>query len=77
MMETGGYIEPIVNRDTQGHESVESLPRSITIPLQIGYEGKFFKHFKRSHFKAEEFIKEVANLAMDYFIQSHYREVLR
>ena len=69
MTETGGYIEPIVTHETQGDESVESLPRSITIPLQIGYEKRFFEHFDRSHFKAEEFIREVAALSMNYFIQ--------
>lgn len=69
MMEIGGYIEPIENDDTQGYDSSESLPRSITIPLQIGYERKFFEYFDRSHFKAEAFIKEVAALSMDYFIQ--------
>ena len=53
----------------QGFRAVERFPQSITIPLQIGYEYKLFRFFGSNHFKAEEFIRKVAAISVDYYIQ--------
>ena len=68
-METGGSIQSNESSNPQSHMTRDPLPRSITIPLQIGYEKKFFEFFDKSHYEAEAFIKKVVDLSVDYFIQ--------
>ena len=68
-METGGYIQPDEETDTLSQGDLVSLPQSITIPLQIGYDKSLFQHFSNNHFEAENFVRKVTALSMDYFIQ--------
>ena len=68
-METGGSIQSNESSNTQSNMILGPLPRSITIPLQIGYEDTFFHFFDKNHYEAEAFIKKVVDLSVDYFIQ--------
>ena len=69
MMETGGSIQSNDSSNTQSQMTLDPLPASITIPLQIGYENNFFHFFDKNHYEAEAFIKRVVDLSVDYFIQ--------
>ena len=69
MMETGGSIQSNESSNPQSDSTKDPLPRSITIPLQIGYEENFFEFFNKNHYEAEAYIKRVVDLSVDYFIQ--------
>ena len=68
-METGGSVPSSGSSNTQSDTTFERLPESITIPLQLGYEEKFFNFFKKNHYAAEAFVRKVFHLSVDFFIQ--------
>ena len=68
-METGGSVPSSGSSNTQSETTFEQLPESITIPLQLGYEKKFFISFNKDHYAAEAFVRKVFLLSVDFFIQ--------
>merc|ERR1712194_918804 len=68
-METGGSIPSSGSGKTQSQMTIDRLPESITIPLQLGYENTFFLFFNKNHYEAEAFVKKIFDLSVDYFIQ--------
>ena len=68
-METGGSVPSSGSSNTQSETTFEQLPESITIPLQLGYDKKFFNFFNKNHYAAEAFVRKVFLLSVDFFIQ--------
>ena len=74
LAETGGFVESSEsdqesNMGEWNNREVEELPRSISLRLQIGYDMRLYAEFNKSHHEAELFIRNVTNLAQEYFEQ--------
>jgi hypothetical protein len=68
--ETGGYLISNSPRPNILNRKNIQPPTEVTMPLQFGYETKFFRWLNSDKNKVKRFINKVQSLASVYFLQT-------
>ena len=68
--ETGGYLISNSPRPNILNQKNIQPPAEVTMPLQFGYETKFFRWLNSDKNKVKRFINDVQSLASVYFLQN-------
>jgi len=67
--DTGGYLEssqPAADRTGVKDEDLH-VPKSLTFPLDLGYDNRLLKHFGGSHSATKSFIQDTVFLSSSFF----------